>query len=267
MRLFVISDCHRDMRAAAGILSSDGWRSTLPLSDATGIDVVVLAGDIDRGTKGLVWAGRESDRLGLPVLYVPGNHEFYGYDIDRTREAMRLEAARYPLLHFLDNDEALIDGVRFLGTTLWTDYRAWRGDAEGNMEIARMNIADHHLIHRGGRLFAPREALALHKMAREFLEDRLAQPFDGPTVVVTHHGPSPLCQHPAYPPSPVSAAFQSDLDDLIQRYQPALWIFGHTHAAVDDRVGATRIYSNPEGYPGELIARPEGFDPLEAIEV
>ena len=135
------------------------------------------------------------------------------------------------------------------------------------MGIARMNIADHHLIHRGGRLFAPREALALHKTARRFLEERLAQPFDGPTVVVTHHGPSPLCQHPAYPPSPVSAAFQSDLDGLIRRYQPALWVFGHTHAAVDDRVGATRIYSNPEGYPGELIARPDGFDPLETVEV
>ena len=76
MRLFAISDCHRDIRAAAGLLASDGWHATLPLAEDSHVDVVILAGDIDRGTKGLVWAGRESGRLGLPVLYVPGNHEF-----------------------------------------------------------------------------------------------------------------------------------------------------------------------------------------------
>ena len=282
MRLFAISDLHREFfspeNKPVDVLSYSS------LSSAA--DVIILAGDIDRGTAGVTWAGQEAERLDRPVLYVPGNHEFYGYDHDALRGALRAEAARWPGLYLLDNDAAIIQGVRFLGTTLWTDYRAWRQDVWLNQEVARQGLSDHRLIARGHRLFSPHDALALHETARRFLETELARPvaapqqlsfrvhkpqaapeacearkfgaprenrFTGPTVVITHHGPSLLCRHPLYPDGPLSAAFYSDLSGLLLEYAPALWVFGHTHAPLDTRVGATRLYSNPVGYPGETI--------------
>ena len=249
MRLFAVSDLHREFFSPEN-KPVDVLSYSSPPSAA---DVIILAGDIDRGIAGVTWAGQEAERLGRPVLYVPGNHEFYGYDHDALRVALRAEAARWPGLYLLDNDTAIIQGVRFLGTTLWTDYQAWQQDVWHNQEVARQGLNDHRLITRGDRPFSPQDALALHETARRFLEAELARPFAGPTVVITHHGPSLLCRPPLHPDGPLSAAFYSDLSSLILEYAPAFWVFGHTHAPLNNRVGATRLYSNPVGYPGETI--------------
>lgn len=263
MRLFIISDLHREILRPEA--KPPYW--ALPATPAWPVDGVVLAGDIDRGTAGVTWAGQEAGRLGRPVLYVPGNHEYYRQDHDALRVALRAEAARWPDLHLLDNDGVVIQGVRFLGTTLWTDYRVWPQDVRRNQEAARQGLNDHHLIARGGRLFTPQDALALHETARRFLETELARPFAGPTVVITHHGPSRLCRHPDYSDSPLSAAFYSDLSALIRAYASALWVFGHTHAPLDTQIGATRLYSNPVGYPSETLPYPPGFDARGIVTV
>ncbi len=256
MRLFILSDMHIEM-----------WRRYPDDRSWPSVDAVILAGDIGNGTSGVAWAGRKAADLGVPVLYVAGNHEFYGHDYDALRAALRTEAARWPGLHLLDDDTLVMAGVRFLGTTLWTDYQAWRGDVRLNMETARAGVSDHRVIRRGGRLFTPQDALALHETARSFLETELARPFAGPTVVITHHGPSPLCRHPLYPEGPLGAGFYSDLSDVILRHGPALWVFGHTHAPLDARVGGTRLYSNPEGYPGETLIIPPGFEASGILRV
>ncbi len=254
-RLFVISDMHREMRRGR---PEGPWPS---------VDVVILAGDIDNGAAGVTWAGTLALDLQVPVLYVPGNHEYYGHEFDSLRASLREAAAAWPGLHLLDDDELVVGGVRFLGTTLWTDYRAWPGDVWLNQEVARKEISDHRIIRRGGRLFTPDDALVLHKAARRFVEMRLARPFAGPTVVVTHHGPSLLCRHPLYPSGPLGAAFYSDLSALMLRYAPALWVFGHTHVPLDASVGTTRLYSNPRGYPGEAVPVPDHFDRSGIVEV
>ena len=262
MRLFAISDLHREFFSP-----ENKPADAVVFELVSSADVIILAGDIDRGIAGITWAGQEAGRLGQPVLYVPGNHEFYGHDHDALRVALRAEAARWPGLYLLDNDTAIIHGVRFLGTTLWTDYQAWPGGRWHNQEVARQGLYDHRLITRGHRLFSPQDALALHETARRFLETELARPFAGPTVVITHHGPSLLCQHPLYPAGPLSAAFHSDLSDLTLKYAPALWVFGHTHAPLDTRVGATRLYSNPVGYPGETIIAPDSSNKSGVLAV
>ena len=263
MRLFAVSDLHREFFSPEN-KPVDVLSYSSPPSAA---DVIILAGDIDRGIAGITWAGQEAERLGRPVLYVPGNHEFYGYDHDALRVALRAEAARWPGLYLLDNDTAIVHGVRFLGTTLWTDYQAWRQGAWHNQEVARQGLNDHRLIARGDRPFSPQDALALHETARRFLETELARPFAGPTVVITHHGPSLLCRHPLYSDGPLSAAFYSDLSSLILEYAPAFWVFGHTHAPLDTRVGATRLYSNPVGYPGETIVLWDSRNKYEVLTV
>ena len=250
MKLHLLSDLHNEFLRS---------KSVPPIAE-TDADLIVLAGDIDTGLRGLEWAAGEAERLGKPVIYVSGNHEYYRYDISLTA-AMRAFAAQHELLHFLENDELVIDGVRFLGCTLWTDYRAV-GDPAEAMPVVMQRLNDHHLISNGERLFLPEDALALHRESRAWLAARLAQPFDGKTVVVTHHAPSLLCKHPRFPMDEFGTAFLSDLPELLA--QADLWCFGHTHANLDTQVGRCRLVSNQRGYEGEAMW---GFEAGRVLEI
>ena len=250
MKLHLLSDLHNEFFRS---------KSVPPIAE-TDVDLIVLAGDIDTGLHGLEWAASEAERLGKPVIYVSGNHEYYRCDISLTAE-MRAFAAQHELLHFLENDELVIDGVRFLGCTLWTDYRAV-GDPALAKLVVRERLNDHHLISHGDRLFLPEDALALHRESRDWLEERLAQPFDGRTVVITHHAPSLLCKHPRFPMDAFGTAFLSDLPELIE--QADLWCFGHTHANLDTHVGKCRLVSNQRGYENEEMW---GYEPGRVLEI
>ena len=118
-------------------------------------------------------------------------------------------------------------------------------------------LADHQKIRfnsRGSYIkFKPHHALTQHNIELNWLKKKLSEPFKGKTVIVTHHGPHPACQHPAFPANEVSAAFHSDLCDLIEMHDINLWIYGHTHANLDTVISETRIISNQAGYPGENV--------------
>ena len=231
-----------------------------PEIEQTSADVIVLAGDIDVGLDGVVWASNEAERLGKRILYVAGNHEFYHQDI-ALLDKMRQVAAKSEWVDLLENDRLVIDGVRILGCTLWTDYQAI-GDRKANMEVVQRSLNDHRMVSYGGRIFLPEDALEIHQKSRAWLEDVLSQPFDGVTVVITHHGPHMLCQHPDFPMGAIGTAFLSDLSDLVELVD--VWCFGHTHANVDDKVGKCRLVSNQRGYPGEGVS---GYNPVFVIDV
>lgn len=240
MRLRILSDLH---------LEHFDVEPELPQVSA---DVVVLAGDIHRQGEGLAWA---AERLqGMPVILVAGNHEFYGTRMTELRAQMREEAERRGI-HFLDNDAVVIDGVRFLGTTLWTDFALYAAD-EGHeplvtRELAYRLMQDFHLIeHPQGEVFTPEACQALHREARTWLETELATPYDGPTVVVSHHAPLRECIPPRYRGDPLSPAFASHLGDLMGRME--LWVHGHVHEPVDLQIEGTRVIANPAGYPDEF---------------
>ena len=102
----------------------------------------------------------------------------------------------------------------------------------------------------------------LHKRSRAFIEAELAKPFEGATVVVTHHAPHPRSMHSHYGSDLLSAAYVSDLTAVIEAGQPNLWVHGHVHENFDYRVGATRVVCNPHGYGVEN----QKFDPGLVIE-
>lgn len=240
MKIQILSDLHNEVRAARSL--------SLDIQE-TDADVIVLAGDIDLGTDGIRWAGEQGQRLNTPVVYVAGNHEFYHHEVETLRQELR-HCAQAVGVHFLDNDALVIKGVRFLGTTLWTDYAVYAElDRATVMAGCARALPDHHLIRFGDAPFLPADALALHRSARAWLAEQLSIPFDGQTVVISHHGPSMACQHPRIPVNPVSAAFQSDLEDLLSLAD--LWIYGHTHSCLDQVVAGTRLVSNQLGYPKE----------------
>jgi len=224
----------------------------------TGADVVVLAGDIDNGAAGIEWAKRA---FRAPVIYLAGNHEYYEGEFGSVQRAMRKAVRRSPV-ELLDCSEIVIDGVRFLGCTLWTDY-SLVAEAERFpvIEAARKLNPDYLLIRNGKRLFTPEDAIALCMQHRAWLEAKLAGPFSGKTVVVTHFAPHPLSIAPAYVGHPANPGFVLDLEGLMGR--AALWIHGHTHTFFDYTVSGTRIVCNPRGYPDE----PTGFLPDLTIEL
>ncbi|MAB12703.1 metallophosphoesterase [Parvibaculum sp.] len=236
-----------------------------PPADLRGkIDVVVLAGDISEGRDGIERAKAIAHRLDAPAVYVPGNHEFYDGILEDVIEDLR--AASNDEVHVLMNDTVKLDGTRFVGTTLWTDYRIDPDTYYSALGQLRREMNDFRFIKRRSasrnrRKLNPRWVVGLHREQRNWLESALAEPFEGPTVVVTHHAPSArsLDKNPERAKSLDAAAYASDLEYLIERYEPEAWVHGHIHDSLDYTIGSTRVLCNPYGYQIE-VTNPE-FDP------
>jgi Icc-related predicted phosphoesterase len=260
VKLWVLSDLHMEL--------TRGW--DLPALDARPqYDVLVVAGDlITRMERGVRWLRERVDRAA--VVFVPGNHEFYGCDIDRTVEKARVAAAGSNI-HILQNDAVTIDGITFIGATLWTDFDLF-GDAEYAMMAAAESMNDYRKIRlRNYELrLRPKDTLKRHMESRDFIARELRRPKVGPRVVVTHMGPHPDCARRGFERDISSAAYTSDLTVLIAEGAPELWIYGHTHESRDFTAGATRIVTNAKGYgpwhKGETWDN-AGFDPNYVIEI
>lgn len=220
----------------------------------------MLAGDIARPQAAIGWMAA----LGKPVLYVPGNHEFYGASLDATvAELKRLAAGT--AVHVLDNEARVLGGVRFLGSTLWTDFRLF-GDGHGRtaaMREAARFIRDFQRIER----FTPQHSAELFARNAAWLAQRLAEPFPGPTVVVTHHAPSPKSIHPRFAGSPLNACFVSDAERLVDGQRCVLWIHGHTHDSFDYLLNGARVLCNPRGYARNGVNENPVFEAGRVIEV
>lgn len=236
-----------------------------------GEDALVLAGDIGLHVQGAEWALTYGARHGVPVVMIAGNHEFYRhrgdprpYTIASTLAALWKLAAHEQDFYFLEDAAATVAGVTFLGCTLWTDY-ALNGNAPLTMRRAALGMNDYRLIYETPPSpVTPANLAARHAASRAFLERRL--PHDaGPTVVLTHHLPSPRSIDGRYADTAINACYASDLDELVAGSGAALWVHGHTHASADYLIGGTRILCNPRGYtPHDLNP---SFDPDLIVEV
>ena len=252
MKLQVFSDLHADVSPPKLITLGDD------------IDAVMIAGDVCEGAEnGFAWL-RQIVPMQTPVIMALGNHEFYRRCWSEELAQARNVAPLYGI-HLLENDTVVLGNVRFIGATMWTDYGLF-GDTSRSMQAAAHGLNDHRRIkwrHDPWQRFRPQEALLLHRRSRAFIETALAAPFDGATVVVTHHAPHPRSKHSRFGSDLLSAAFVSDLTAVVEAGRPALWIHGHVHESFDYRVGNTRILCNPNGYGTE---NPR-FDPALVVEV
>ncbi|MDQ2927488.1 MAG: metallophosphoesterase [Pseudomonadota bacterium] len=253
MKINILSDLH---------LSSGGLDR--PENDA---DVVVLAGDIARPREAVAWARH----FGKPVLYVLGNHEFYGGSLDGAATELERRCAG-TCIRVLDNSQIVIGRVRFLGSTLWTDFELF---GDGETKAAAMAEGRHlmrdftriRLAEAADAIFSPDDSAALFERGARWLDTRLDTPHDGPTVVITHHAPSRKSIHPRFARSLLSACFVSDAERLLGDARVQLWIHGHTHDTFDYRVNGTRVVCNPRGYAKDGINENSRFDPDLTIEV
>ena len=208
------------------------------------VDLVVLAGDISVRGQGVVWANQTFD---CPVLYACGNHEFYRGHIDRTLFKMKAAAQKH--VHVLDNQCIVIGDTRFLVATAWTDFSS-TGNYKVAMSLCWEWMNDFKRI-RSGEGFSklrPVDLIARNIVSREFLATELAKKYEGKTIVITHHCPIQDVAGDGHE-GHLGAAYYNQWHDLVP--QADVWIFGHTHHAVDTVVSGCRIVSNPKGYPGE----------------
>ncbi len=247
MKLHILSDLH------LGVAGMER-----PQADA---DVVVLAGDIARPQAAIDWA-RGFDK---PVLYVPGNHEFYGSSLQETHELLH-QASAGSQVQVLDNRSAVVQGVRFIGSTLWTDFlAAGNGPArEHAMRQAQQFMRDFSRIRSAEppqeAMFSPQESARLFAANVRWLQGEFARPFAGPTVVITHHAPSTRSIHARFAGSPINACFVSGAEALVAASGAQLWVHGHTHDSFDYCLGRTRVLCNPRGYARDGAVENALFD-------
>lgn len=238
----------------------------------TDADVVVLAGDLGRPEAAIDWARECARRHGdKPVLFVAGNHEFYNSDLSTTMSRLRELAAGSPV-RVLEQDVWLHQGVRFLGCTLWSDHRLFASaeERDAGLAMSQRAMRDFSRIRVApdfDDLFTPALAQLLFDRSVAWLEDRFAEPHDGPTVVITHFAPSRHSIATRFAGSPVNTCFVSDLEPQILRWQPALWLHGHTHDSFDYRIGATRVVANPRGYVLQGQLENQAFDPALVFQL
>lgn len=223
-------------------------------------DVIVLAGDIHIRDRGVAWAKQTfPDR---PVIYVLGNHEYYHEAYPKHLDDVRA-AAEGSNVHILENDSVTIDGVTFLGATLWTDFRL-NGDPVIAGTIAAESMSDYKVIRLSDekyRKLRPEDSAAIHQRSRLWLTaecDRLRSA-GSKFVIVTHHSPSPKSIQPQFVGHGCNPAYASDLDSFVDESGAAAWIHGHIHGSGFYSIGRTTVVRNARGYPGEDAGFDDGF--------
>ncbi|WP_071467601.1 metallophosphoesterase [Polynucleobacter asymbioticus] len=255
MKIHVLSDLHLEFADFSPALNV--------------ADVIVLAGDISLRSEGITWARKSFPNQ--EIIYVAGNHEFYGSQRVHAIERMR-NASTENGIHFLDDDVLQLQDpksnapIRFLGTTLWTDFLLFGEDLKSKcLSYGELYLNDFRRIRDGGRNFSPKKSIQLHEKSLAWLQKELENPFDGKTVVVTHHLPSMLSVAQRYKPDLLSACFASELAHLFGKM--SLWIHGHTHDSCDYQMHGTRVVCNPRGYVRSNHAENPAFNPSLIIEI
>jgi predicted phosphodiesterase len=239
MRLLVLSDLHFEFHADAG-------RAFVDSLDPKGVDVAIVAGDLSN-------AAGLADALDLvcarfpEVVYVHGNHEFYGSRRASVLATTKAAARRHANLHWLDGDVVELGGRRFVGTPLW-----YADDPSAPREL----MSDFHQIQGFARWLGAENARAVAAIDAHAREG---------SIVVTHMLPSPRSVAPQYAGSPTNAFFLCDVEHVLRRRAPALWVHGHTHVSCDYHLGPTRVVCNPYGY----VRHEEnaGFDARKIVRV
>ena len=212
-------------------------------------DIIIAAGDIGVYDQAIEWL----IKLKKPVVYVAGNHEFYNHEYRDTLRMLKERCANTNI-HFLENNTFKYNGVRFLGCSLWTDLFI---EGEETAAALGKSLNDFRKISFADGMFDPKQFTELHKHSRAWLAKALARPYQGKTVVVTHHTPT----HWSWNDSPNAIkklAYCNDLKTLFHGHDISAWFHGHTHSIGDYRIEGTRILSNTRGYAKHKLVA--GFD-------
>lgn len=269
MKLWIWSDVHLE-------ISNSQIDFTRP--DA---DIIVIAGDLTYADCVSEVAKDIIDRYQLPIIYAAGNHEYYGshqrgssFETDQLilRLAERDSDSWSHKLYVLDEDTVVINDVRFVGATLWTDFKLNlknESQLSARMRNSENLLRDFTSIRmRSGERFSAADMIKLNASNADYIKSQVSENFDGKTVIVSHHLPHPACIGEKYRDSEANYLFSNSEDafnDVLDSGRVDAWICGHSHQATDVVVGKTRVVCNPFGYDFEQGRN--GFRENMVIEV
>lgn len=244
----ILADLHLDLWHKVGL-------NPLDLVDFDAVELMIIAGDLTnkpltRWKQALALIG---ERLPLERVHiVPGNHDYYDFQLDG--DARLADIAQTAGANFAQKAEIKCATTRYLCCTLWTDMLSGYGTLEDNAAEAARIMNDYYRIRIARPAFRrarPLDTVERHRDHVAWLEAKLSEPFNSETVVVTHHAPHPFALAPQ---SPVPQAYASDLSDLINRYRPHRWLYGHTHLATEFKIGMTTLRNVSIGYPSKATS-------------
>lgn len=248
MKIQIISDLHQEFGVTD--LSFDNC------------DVVILAGDVNLGTKGIDWI--KSYIRDRPVIYVLGNHEYYKGSHPKTLNKIK-EAAAKSNIFVLEDESIDIEGIRFHGATLWTDFSVF-GDPRYYGFLCQNGMNDYKMIRRDPSYSKIRsiDIYKIHQFSKAWLKESLENSKKLQNIVITHHAPSLQSVPEHFKKDPLTSAYASDLERLILEYQPLYWIHGHIHTPCRYKIGETEVICNPHGY---ITEKYNGYEKELIIEV
>ncbi|MNC18787.1 3',5'-cyclic adenosine monophosphate phosphodiesterase CpdA [compost metagenome] len=256
MEFRLISDVHNEFY-------HETTQYTLPYLGGDENRVLVIAGDftmLKRAAKSASALTAMAKRF-KAVVYVPGNHEYYGYRIDPVAARKKFQDMNpegLTNIHFLIRDSVVIDGVRFVGATLWTNMDRQSPLVEFHLG-QKMNdfkaITYYHQTRQSYQKYKPHHWIMEHKADLSYIAETV-EASDEPCIVVTHHAPSYQSLDPAFAwDIDGNHGYHSDLDDFIHNHpQISHWLHGHIHHPSDYIIGCTNVICNPYGYAGEDVA-------------
>ena len=199
-------------------------------------DVLVIAGDVS-SFRFLKQAIEYLANGQFQIIFVAGNHEFYGKSFEEVEDTLRDLESKHLNFHWLNNNHVTISNQRFIGGTLWFEK-----SKESTDKYIKRYLSDFSYI----KNFEP-EVFERFEASKKFLEEKIQQD----DIIVTHHMPSYKCIDEKYKYSLLNCYFANNLDYIIKKKCPKIWIYGHTHAAQDFFIDKTRMLCNPYGYPHE----------------
>jgi len=253
MKLQIMSDLHREFYKR-------GWKPNFD-QDA---DYIIMAGDIsNKPEMSAKFLNEVADGIRGTIICIPGNHEYYGQQypsvLGSYRKAIN-ETEHNERIKFLNQEHIMFEDsdIAFLCATLWTDF-----DKEREMYVPMKMMNDYRVVKKGNSYITTRDILVEHKQTLNVFSEAMEGPLAGKRVVmVTHHGPSYRSVPDMFQGDPLNGAYVSSLEWFIEKYEPIVWVHGHTHNFFDYNLGPTRVICNPVGYPGE-----NGHKKLFTIEV
>tara|TARA_R110002096_G_scaffold78934_11_gene185513 strand:+ start:1497 stop:2243 length:747 start_codon:yes stop_codon:yes gene_type:complete len=232
MRIYILSDLHLE------------FGEFVPPD--LNIDVLILAGDIHIESGGVDWARQYFSHI--PVIYVPGNHEYYGASLQQHLALLK-ELTAGSNIHVMENESIQIDDVQFLCCTMWTDFNLY-GNARSAKNMATRYISDYDAIKYGvsNRSIKSSDVLKFHQRSMIWLNREIEVAPEGKRVIVTHHAPSEKSLSGESGNNVINAAYASHLDQTVNDSDADLWVHGHIHKHSDYMIGKTRVVCNPRGY-------------------
>lgn len=233
MRIKLISDVHLEH-------GTDLHKLMTPSEEA---EILIIAGDLTVGPSNTYRALKELQSYHQHIIYVSGNHEYYGYTLSEFNQQLRILLANEPDIHFLNNEYVTIEGIHFIGSTLWTNFRY---NPLATL-AARVMISDFKYI----KDFTPDQSAIEYYNSLKFIKYATST-LANKKVVITHFMPATECIAPKYANEELlNKYFCNDLAPFIDTLSDTTWLFGHTHAPTDVMINTTRLVSNPHGYPRE----------------